>query len=99
MKGGEAIIDGQISSQFISSLLLSCIYAKTKTTIKVVGNQVSKPYINSTISIMKKFGIEIENNLYMTDKEKSFSDPIRIKDNAHSNGVKMEERINAITES
>lgn len=98
MKGGEAIIDGQISSQFISSLLLSCIYAKTKTTINVFGNQVSKPYINSTISIMKKFGIEIENNLYKTDKEKSFSDPIPIKDNAYSNGVKMEERNNTITE-
>ncbi len=98
MKGGEAIINGQISSQFISSLLLSCIYAKTKTIIKVFGNQVSKPYINSTISIMKKFGIEIENNLYKTDKEKSFSDPIRFKDNAYSNGVKMEEGNNAITE-
>jgi 3-phosphoshikimate 1-carboxyvinyltransferase len=99
MKGGEAIINGQISSQFISSLLLSCIYAKTKTIIKVLGNQVSKPYINSTISIMKKFGIEIENNLYKTDIEKSFSDPILIKDNTYSNGVKMDERNNAITES
>lgn len=98
MEGGKAIINGQISSQFISSLLLSCIYAKTKTIIKVFGNQVSKPYINSTISIMKKFGIEIENNLYKTDKEKSFSDPISIKDNAHSNGVKTVERNNAITE-
>ena len=99
MKGGEAIINGQISSQFISSLLLSCIYAKTKTTIKVFGNQVSKPYINSTISIMKEFGIEIENNLYKTDREKSFSDPIRIKDHEYSNGVKMGEINNAITES
>ncbi|MDP8906138.1 MAG: 3-phosphoshikimate 1-carboxyvinyltransferase [Thermoproteota archaeon] len=99
MEGGEAIINGQISSQFISSLLLSCIYAKTKTIIKVFGNQVSKPYINSTISIMKKFGIEIENNLYKTDKEKSFSDPICVKDNAYSNGSKMDERNNAITES
>ncbi len=99
MKGGEAIINGQISSQFISSLLLSCIYAKTKTIIKVFGNQVSKPYINSTISIMKKFGIEIENNLNKTDRENSLSDPIRIKDNAYSNGVKMDEINNAITES
>lgn len=61
MKGGEVHINGQISSQFISSLLLSSIYAKTKVTIKVLGNQVSKPYINSTISIMKKFGVEINN--------------------------------------
>ena len=60
MKGGEAIINGQISSQFISSLLLSGIYAKRHVTIKILGEQVSKPYITSTISIMKKFGIEIK---------------------------------------
>src|SRR5215216_543441 len=60
MKGGEAIINGQISSQFISSLLLSSIYAKRHVTIKILGKQVSKPYITSTISIMKKFGIEIK---------------------------------------
>jgi 3-phosphoshikimate 1-carboxyvinyltransferase len=99
MEGGEAIINGQISSQFISSLLLTCIYAKTKTIIKVSGNQVSKPYINSTISIMKKFGIEIENNHYKTDIEKSLSEPICIKDNAYSNGVKMSEINKPITES
>jgi 3-phosphoshikimate 1-carboxyvinyltransferase len=60
IKGGEVQINGRISSQFISSLLLSCIYAKTKVTVNVLGNQVSKPYILSTISIMKKFGIEIK---------------------------------------
>lgn len=60
MKGGEAIINGQISSQFISSLLLSGIFAKRHVTIKILGEQVSKPYITSTISIMKKFGIEIK---------------------------------------
>jgi 3-phosphoshikimate 1-carboxyvinyltransferase len=60
MKGGEAIVNGQISSQFISSLLLSGIYAKRHVTIKILGEQVSKPYITSTISIMEKFGIEIK---------------------------------------
>ena len=99
MNGGESIISGQISSQFISSLLLSCIYAKTKTMIKVIGNQVSKPYINSTISIMKKFGIEIENSLYETNRDKFLSDPTRIKDLVYSNGDKMGKINNAITES
>ncbi|HEY0579279.1 MAG TPA: hypothetical protein VGC75_01105, partial [Candidatus Nitrosocosmicus sp.] len=55
IKGGNVQINGQISSQFISSLLLSCIYAKTKVTVNVLGNQVSKPYILSTIAIMKKY--------------------------------------------
>jgi 3-phosphoshikimate 1-carboxyvinyltransferase len=73
LKGGLATINGEISSQFISSLLLSCIYAKTRTRIQVLGSQVSKPYINSTISIMQKFGIEIENDLYKYEKEKIFT--------------------------
>jgi 3-phosphoshikimate 1-carboxyvinyltransferase len=60
IKGGQVLVNGQISSQFISSLLLSCIYAKANVTVNVLGNQVSKPYILSTISIMKKYGIEIK---------------------------------------
>jgi len=76
MHGGEAKINGQISSQFISSLLLSSIYAKTKVTIKVLGTQVSKPYILSTISIMEKFGIEIKNNTYDLNNNQYISNPL-----------------------
>ncbi len=61
MKGGDVTISGIISSQFVSSLLLSCPYAKSPVTIRVLGKQVSKPYILSTISIMGRFGIEITN--------------------------------------
>ena len=60
MKGGTAQISGEISSQFISSILLSGIYSQTPITIQVLGNQVSKPYIDSTIFIMKKFGVKVE---------------------------------------
>jgi len=62
IKGGTAKISGDISSQFISSILLSGIYSQTPITIQVLGNQVSKPYIDSTIFIMKKFGVEVENS-------------------------------------
>jgi 3-phosphoshikimate 1-carboxyvinyltransferase len=61
MKGGKVFVSGKISSQFISSLLLSGIYAKEKVLINVLGNQVSKPYIESTISIMKRFGVNVIN--------------------------------------
>ena len=60
MKGGTAQISGEISSQFISSILLSGIYSQTPITIQVLGNQVSKPYIDSTIFMMKKFGVKVE---------------------------------------
>ena len=62
MKGGTTQINGEISSQFISSILLSGIYSQTPITIQVLGNQVSKPYIDSTIFIMKKFGVKVENS-------------------------------------
>jgi 3-phosphoshikimate 1-carboxyvinyltransferase len=62
IKGGDVITSGNISSQFVSSLLISCPYAKSPVTINILGKQVSKPYILSTISVMKRFGIEITND-------------------------------------
>ncbi|MBA2268545.1 MAG: 3-phosphoshikimate 1-carboxyvinyltransferase [Nitrosopumilus sp.] len=62
IKGGTTEISGEISSQFISSILLSGIYSQTPITIQVLGNQVSKPYIDSTIFMMKKFGVTVENS-------------------------------------
>ncbi|MGZ5470953.1 MAG: 3-phosphoshikimate 1-carboxyvinyltransferase [Nitrososphaeraceae archaeon] len=62
IKGGLVSIEGGVSSQFISSLLISCSYALTDVEIRVKGKQVSIPYITSTIETMKKFGISIEHN-------------------------------------
>ena len=45
IEGGITQISGQTSSQFISSLLLSGIFSKKGITIQVLGNQVSRPYI------------------------------------------------------
>lgn len=59
IKGGTAIIDGSISSQFVSSLLISCIYSNNDVSLKVSGKQVSSPYIESTISTMNHFGVSI----------------------------------------
>jgi 3-phosphoshikimate 1-carboxyvinyltransferase len=60
IKGGSATIDGTISSQFVSALLISCIYADSDVRIKIKGKQVSKPYIEATLSTMKAFGVTIE---------------------------------------
>jgi 3-phosphoshikimate 1-carboxyvinyltransferase len=70
IKGGEVLINGQISSQFVSSLLLSGIFAKEKVTIKVLGKQVSKPYIISTMAVMKKFGVEIDHKSFDISEDK-----------------------------
>jgi len=67
IQGGKVIINGNISSQFLSSLLISAIYARSPISIRIRGRQVSKPYVNSTISTMGKFGVTI-------DYEKDFSE-------------------------
>ena len=67
IQGGKVIINGNISSQFLSSLLISAIYARSPVSIHIRGRQVSKPYVNSTISTMGKFGVTI-------DYEKDFSE-------------------------
>lgn len=61
IEGGITQISGQISSQYISSLLFSGIFSKKGITIQVLGNQVSKPYIDSTIHVMKYYGVNIFN--------------------------------------
>jgi 3-phosphoshikimate 1-carboxyvinyltransferase len=65
IRGGSTEINGSVSSQFISALLISCIYADKDVEIEVRGEQVSKPYIDATIATMQKFGASIENNYYM----------------------------------
>ncbi|MFA4891271.1 MAG: 3-phosphoshikimate 1-carboxyvinyltransferase, partial [Candidatus Gracilibacteria bacterium] len=56
--GGKIKIPGNISSQFISALLMISPLAKTPTTIKITGEIFSKPYIKITLNLMRKFGIK-----------------------------------------
>lgn len=64
IKGGYAKIIGDVSSQFISALLISCIYANKDVEIEVKSEQVSKPYIDATLATMEKFGAKVDNNYY-----------------------------------
>lgn len=63
-KGGSISIKGSISSQFLSAILMMAPLADQDTYIKVDGMLVSKPYIDITISLMKKFGIDIQHENY-----------------------------------
>lgn len=64
LKGGNIKIKGGISSQYLSSILMCAPYAKENTTIDIVGNLVSKPYIDITIDAMRNFGVSIQNRSY-----------------------------------
>jgi len=55
-------IRGDVSSQFLTALLMALPLAKQKATIEVVGELISKPYIEITLNLMAKFGIQVERN-------------------------------------
>ncbi len=57
--GGIAHISGSISSQFISALLISGPKMKNGITLEIDGDLVSKPYLDSTIATMRKFGVTV----------------------------------------
>ena len=60
----EIIIDGSLSSQFLTGLLFAYGKAVIQPTTITVTNLKSKPYIDLTLSVMDKFGYSIQNNNY-----------------------------------
>lgn len=60
---GTIKIKGSVSSQYISALLMIAPLIG-KITIEISGNQVSKPYIDMTIDIMRKFGVTVSSEKY-----------------------------------
>ena len=60
LKGGEASIPGDISSQFISGLLFAAPLAKTDVTVHVTGRLESRPYVEMSLHVLKKHGISID---------------------------------------
>ena len=61
--GGEIDVDGSVSSQFVTGLLISLPLATEDTVINVAG-AVSKPYLDMTIDTATHFGVAIEHNDY-----------------------------------
>ena len=63
LSGGECDIDGSISSQLLTGLLMSLPVAE-KDSIVRVRNLRSKPYIDMTLEVLKDFGINVSNENY-----------------------------------
>ncbi|RAP50395.1 MAG: 3-phosphoshikimate 1-carboxyvinyltransferase [Methanosphaera sp. rholeuAM74] len=70
--GGETDINGSVSSQFISSILMAAPYSNKPVTLNVRGTFVSKPYVNMTLSVMEEFGIEYEYDTTNTPEYSSY---------------------------
>lgn len=58
--GGKVMIRGDISSQFISALLMTAPHAKKDVIIETTTPLTSAPYIETTLDILKQFGIHVE---------------------------------------
>ena len=60
MRGGNVSIRGDISSQFVSSLLMSAPLTDNGIRLHIDGDLVSKPYLDATIHTMSEFGIRTD---------------------------------------
>ncbi len=60
LAGGRAEVRGDISSQFLSGLLMACPRARRQVTLCVNGELVSQPYVEMTLGVMRAFGAEVE---------------------------------------
>jgi len=59
LAGGKTVLAAGLSSQYLSSLLLAAPYARQDTEIEVQGSLPSRPYVQMTLDVMARFGVEV----------------------------------------
>ena len=59
LPGGRIEVEGNVSSQFLSGLLLASPYSRQPLEIAVVGELVSRPYVAMTTEVMRQFGAKV----------------------------------------
>ncbi|MEN2998024.1 MAG: 3-phosphoshikimate 1-carboxyvinyltransferase [Brevinematia bacterium] len=64
VKGGSVRISGKISSQFVSSMILSAPMYSQGLEMEVVDCLVSKPFVDMSLKILELFGVSAENDNY-----------------------------------
>ena len=57
--GGVVRVRGDVSSQFLTALLMALPLTGVETTIEVVGELISRPYIRITLELMARFGVTV----------------------------------------
>ncbi|CAG0981956.1 3-phosphoshikimate 1-carboxyvinyltransferase [Anaerolineales bacterium] len=57
LRDGKCVLSGEVSSQFLSALLLVAPMVGKGATIEVRGELVSKPYVDITLNVMRAFGL------------------------------------------
>jgi len=64
LPGGSAGVAGNISSQYLSALLMAAPAAQSEVVLNIIGKLVSKPYVEMTLNVMRSFGADVETNDY-----------------------------------
>jgi 3-phosphoshikimate 1-carboxyvinyltransferase len=64
LDGGYAFVKGDVSSQFLSGLLMALPYSQEETTVEVEGTLVSQPYVSMTLAVMEAFGVRVSNRKF-----------------------------------
>ncbi len=64
INGGNVTIDGSVSSQYLTALLIASPLAEQDVIIQIQGDLVSKPYIDITLHVMQSFGVQVKNINY-----------------------------------
>ena len=62
LQGGTAKVAGNVSSQFLSGLMMAAPYARAPVQLVVEGELVSKPYVEMTAAVMRSFGCIVEHS-------------------------------------
>ena len=57
LRGGRVRVRGDVSSQFVSGLMLAVPFGEADTTIELVGPLVSEPYVEMTLAMLRQFGL------------------------------------------
>ena len=79
LMGGEISLNGGVSSQYISALMMISPYMQNGLKIKLEGNVISVPYIRMTISMMKEYGVTVSFENNEIDIEPQLYKPIQYK--------------------
>ena len=64
LSAGAVKIDGSVSSQFLTAVLMIAPLLNGDSVIEIEGDLVSKPYIDITLALMARFGVVVQNDQY-----------------------------------
>jgi len=88
IRGGPARVRGDVSSQYLSALLMALPLVGAARSIEVEGELISRPYVEITLNLMRRFGVEVEREGWsrFSVPARSYSSPgeIRVEGDASS---------------